>query len=76
MMFVLSCLILCDPMDCGLLGSSAHGILQTRILEWLPFPPSEDLPDHTSGPCLLHWHVDSAELPGKPILNDTTSQIL
>ena len=24
---------LCDPMDCSLLGSSVHGILQARILE-------------------------------------------
>ena len=29
------CLTLCDPMDCSLLGSSVHGILQTRILEWV-----------------------------------------
>ena len=27
--------ILCDPMDCSLPGSSVHGILQTRILEWV-----------------------------------------
>ena len=27
-------LILCDPMDCSLPGSSVHGILQARILEW------------------------------------------
>ena len=27
------CLTLCDPMDCSLPGSSAHGILQARILE-------------------------------------------
>ena len=26
---------LCDPMDCSLPGSSVHGILQTRILEWV-----------------------------------------
>ena len=30
-----TCLILCDPMDCSLPGSSVHGILQTRILEWV-----------------------------------------
>ena len=24
----------CDPMDCSLPGSSVHGILQARILEW------------------------------------------
>ena len=27
------CSTLCDPMDCGLPGSSVHGILQVRILE-------------------------------------------
>ena len=26
---------LCNPMDCGLPGSSLHGILQARILEWV-----------------------------------------
>ena len=25
---------LCNPMDCSLSGSSVHGILQARILEW------------------------------------------
>ena len=25
---------LCDPMDCSLPGSSVHGILQARVLEW------------------------------------------
>ena len=28
------CLTLCDPMDCSLPGSSAHGIFQARVLEW------------------------------------------
>ena len=31
-----SCPTLCDLMDCSLLGSSVHGILQSRILEWVP----------------------------------------
>ena len=39
------CLTLCDPMDCGLPGSSVHGILQARILEWLPCPSPGDLPN-------------------------------
>ena len=30
-----SCLTLCDPMDCSPPGSSDHGILQARILEWV-----------------------------------------
>ena len=29
------CLTLCDPMDCSPPGSSAHGILQARVLEWV-----------------------------------------
>ena len=35
-----SCLTLCDPMDCSPPGSSVHGILQARILEWLAMPSS------------------------------------
>ena len=30
-----SCLMLCDPMDWSLLGSSVYGISQTRVLEWV-----------------------------------------
>ena len=30
-----SCVWLCDSMDCSLLGSSVHGISQTRILGWV-----------------------------------------
>ena len=33
---------LCDPMDCGPPGSSVHGILQTRVLEWLAIPSSRE----------------------------------
>ena len=33
-----SCPALCDPMDCSLTGSSVHGILQARILEWVAMP--------------------------------------
>ena len=29
------CLTLCDPLDCSPPGSSVHGILQARILEWV-----------------------------------------
>ena len=31
---------LCRPMDCSPPGSSVHGILQARILEWLAIPLS------------------------------------
>ena len=33
-----SCLTLCHPMYCSTLGSSVHGILQGRILEWVAIP--------------------------------------
>ena len=36
------CLTLCDPTDCSPPGSSVHGILQARMLQWLAmsFSPS------------------------------------
>ena len=33
-----SCPTLSNPMDCGLPGSSVHGIFQAKVLEWLPLP--------------------------------------
>ena len=35
-----SCLTLCDPMDCGPPGSSDHGVLLARVLEWVAMPSS------------------------------------
>ena len=41
-----SCPTLCNPLDCSPSGSSVHGILQARILEWVAMPSSRDvLPD-------------------------------
>ena len=34
---------LCDPMDCSPPGSSVHGILQARILEWVAISFSKAL---------------------------------
>ena len=50
-----SCLTLCNPTDYSLPGSSAHGILQARILEWGAILFSRDLPDpgiETGSPAL------------------------
>ena len=33
----------CDPMDCSPPGSSAHGILQAKILEWVASSFSRDM---------------------------------
>ena len=48
-------LILCNPMHHSLPGSSAHGILQTRILEWVSIPFSRGYSqtrDRTSVSCI------------------------
>ena len=37
-----SCLTRCDLMVCSLPGSSVHGILQARILEWVSIPFSRE----------------------------------
>ena len=58
-----SCPTLCDPMDCSLPGSSAHGIPQTRILEWvaISFPRESFWPrdwtrvSHTAGRFITIW---------------------
>ena len=41
----MSCLALCNPMDCSAPGSSVHGILQARILEWVAIPSLGHLPE-------------------------------
>ena len=38
------CLTLGNPMDCSPPGSSVHGILQARMLEWVAMPSSRGLP--------------------------------
>ena len=35
-----SCLTLCNPKHCSPPGSSVHGILQARILQWVAMPSS------------------------------------
>ena len=35
-----SCLTLCSPVDCSPPGSSVHGTLQARIVEWVAMPSS------------------------------------
>ena len=62
-----SCLTLCDPMDCSSPGSSIHGILQARILEWVAIPFSRgSFWTQGSNPDLLHcrqilYHLSHTE---------------
>ena len=60
------CLTLYDPIDCSLPGTSVHGILQVRILEWL-LCPWGDLPNPGIEPRSPALQADSlpAEPPGK-----------
>ena len=59
-----SCLTLCDPMD-----YIVSGIHQARILEWVAFPFSRDLPNPGIEPTSPALQVDylPAEPQGKPI---------
>ena len=59
---------LCDPMGCSLPGSSVQGILQARILKWLPFPSPGVLPNLGITPWCPALQADSklSEPPGKP----------
>ena len=54
---------LCDPVDYSLQGSSVHGILQARILEWV-FPYPRDLPNPGIKPVSPSLQADS--LPSEP----------
>ena len=71
-----SCLTLCNHKHCGLPGSSAHGILQGKILEWVAMPSSWGSSQQGIFPTqgsnlhllhLLHWQAGSLPLapPGK-----------
>ena len=49
------CPTLCNPMDCSLPGSSLHGILQARVLEWVAISfsrGSSQLRDWTQVSCI------------------------
>ena len=62
------CLTFCDHMDCGLPGSSVHGVFQARILEWVAKPFSRGPPDPGIKPGSPALQADSllSEPPGKP----------
>ena len=52
---------LCNPVDCSPPGSSVHGILQARILEWVAMPLSRGCsnpgiePSSLTFPALGRW---------------------
>ena len=64
----------CEPMDRSLPGSSVHGILQARILEWVAMLSSRGLPHPEIKPTSLaspalqagSLHTESAGKPVQP----------
>ena len=64
-LFTQSCLNLCNPKDCSPPGSSVHGILQGRTLEWVAIPFSRGSPQPRNGnPGLLHCRQIMDEMAG------------
>ena len=53
-----SCWLFCDPVDCSQPGSSVHGTLQARILEWVAISfsrGSSQSRDWTCISCVCRW---------------------
>ena len=69
-LIVQSCLTLCDPVDCSPPGSSVHGILQARILEWVAVPSlfrnQGSNPGIKPRSCTLQADSLLSEPPGRP----------
>ena len=63
-----SCQTLCNPMGCSLPGSSVHGVLQARILEWVAISFSR-------GP---YWPRDQTQMSciGRQILYGRATGVL
>ena len=61
-----SCLILSNPMDISLPGSSIHGIFEARVLEWGAIAFSRLILAHLNlkGWVILEttWNLESADL--------------
>jgi len=67
---VQSCPTLSDPMDCSLPGSSIHGILQARVLEWGAIAFSAD---YTTK---LQTHRSIAQIESPEINSCTYGQLI
>ena len=77
-----SCLTLCKPRNCRPPGSRVHGILQTRILEWVAIPFSRGsfwLRDWTRVSCMacrLFTNWANTEAPGTTRISYTHAPFL
>ena len=67
-----------DPMDCSLPGSSVHGILQVRILEWVAISFSRGsswLKDGTCTSCFGSWILYHPATRESPIFSLGSSKV-
>ena len=62
----------CDPMDCSLPGSSVHGILQARILEWVKVKSESEVAQS----CLTLCDPMDCSLPGSSLHGILQARIL
>ena len=73
-----SCPTLCESMDLSSPGSSIHGILQAKVLEWVARLSPKDLPDPGIGlasPALAGWFFTTVP-PTKPSLENSWLTVL
>ena len=69
-----SCQTVCDPLDWSPSGSSVHGILQARILEWVTMPSSRgsswprDWTRFSCISCIGRWVLYHKHHPGSPYI--------
>jgi len=78
---MVSCSVMFDsnPMDCSLLGSYVHGILQVKILECvaIPFARESSWPrDQTQVSCILHCLSQEESHKSSLRLNNSTYRYL
>ena len=78
MLVAQSCPTVYDPMDCSPPGSSVHGILQARILEWVAMPFSRGIfpaqgsnqVSHTTGRFFTVWATREAHKRSKNLTSN------
>ena len=59
---------LCIPMDCSPPGSSVHGILQARILEWVVAPSSRGSSQCRDCTCVSYISCVSSQVCSLPLV--------
>ena len=73
--FAQLCLTLCNPMNCNPPGTSVHGILQARILEWVAIsfskwssqPRDRIQVSRIAGGFFTNWATRDTQPPGQAI---------